>query len=96
MVRRVPECGGQGRLNPKGCLFGAPKLVAEVSASTVSLDVRDKLTAYRRAGVREDLVWRTEDGAVDWWLLEEDEYRPSNRAPTVSCATACYPASGST
>lgn len=76
LLRILPECGGQARLDPKGYLLGAPKLVAEVSASTASLDVRDKLTAYRRAGVREYVVWRTEDGGVDWWALEEDEYRP--------------------
>ncbi len=76
LLRLLPECGGQARLDPRGYLVGAPELVAEVSASTASLDVRDKLTAYRRAGVREYLVWRTEDGALDWWELEEDEYRP--------------------
>ena len=76
LLRLLPECGGQARLDPKGYLLGAPELVVEVSASTASLDVRDKLTAYRRAGVREYLVWRTEDGAVDWWVLEEDEYYP--------------------
>ena len=32
--------------------------------------------SYRRAGVREYLVWRTEDDALDWWALEDDEYRP--------------------
>ena len=76
LLRIVPECGGQARLDPKGYLLGAPELVAEVSASTASLDVRDKLTSYRRAGVREYVVWRTEDAAVDWWVLDEDEYRP--------------------
>lgn len=76
LLRIVPECGGQARLDPKGYLLGAPELVAEVSASTASLDVRDKLTSYRRAGVREYVVWRTEDAAVDWWGLDEDEYRP--------------------
>ena len=29
-----------------------------------------------RLGVSEYLVWRTEDEAIDWWALEEDEYRP--------------------
>ena len=76
LLRLLPECGGQARLDPKGYLLGAPELAVEVSASTASLDVREKLTAYRRAGVREYLVWRTEDGALDWWMLEEDEYSP--------------------
>lgn len=76
LLRLLPECGGQSRLDPKGYLQGAPELVVEVAASSASLDVREKLTSYRRAGVREYLVWRTEDGAVDWWVLEADEYRP--------------------
>jgi Uma2 family endonuclease len=71
----LPECGGQARLDAKGYLQGAPELVAEVAASSASLDTREKLASYRRAGVREYLVWRTEDAAVDWWVLEEDEYR---------------------
>ena len=76
LLRIVPECGGQARLDAKGYLQGAPELAVEVAASTASLDVREKLASYRRAGVREYLVWRTEDEAVDWWTLEEDEYRP--------------------
>jgi len=27
-----------------------------------------------RAGVREYLIWRTYDEAVDWFVLREDEY----------------------
>ncbi len=76
LLRIVPECGGQARLDAKGYLQGAPELAVEVAASTASLDTREKLASYRRAGVREYLVWRTEDEAVDWWTLEEDEYRP--------------------
>jgi len=72
----VPECGGQAHMDAKGYLQGAPELVVEVAASSASLDVREKLASYRRAGAREYLVWRTEDAAVDWWVLEEDEYRP--------------------
>lgn len=76
LLRIVPESGGQARVDAKGYLDGAPELVVEVSASSVSLDVREKLATYRRSRVREYLVWRTEDEAVDWWVLEEDDYRP--------------------
>jgi hypothetical protein len=76
LLRILPECGGQTRLDAKGYLVGAPELVVEIAASSASLDTREKLASYRRAGVREYLVWRTEDEAVDWWSLEEDEYRP--------------------
>jgi Uma2 family endonuclease len=75
-LRIVPECGGQAKLDSKGYLMGAPELVVEVAASSASLDVREKLSSYRRAGVREYIVWRTEDAAIDWWLLVNDEYQP--------------------
>src|SRR5437762_5868582 len=76
LLRITAEYGGQARVDAKGYLDGAPELVAEVAASNVSLDVREKLDSYRRSGVREYVVWRTEDEAVDWWALEEDEFRP--------------------
>ena len=76
LLRITPEYGGQAQLDAKGYLQGAPELAVEVAASTASLDAWGKLTSYRRAGVREYLVWRTEDEAIDWWRLEEDEYRP--------------------
>jgi len=76
LLRILPEYGGQSRLDAKGYLQGAPELVVEVAASTTSLDAREKFISYRRAGVREYLLWRTADDAVDWWLLQEDEYRP--------------------
>ena len=39
-------------------------------------DAEEKADSYRRAGSREYLLWRTEDEAFDWWILEEDTYRP--------------------
>jgi Uma2 family endonuclease len=79
LLRLVPECGGASRLDEKGYLQGAPELVVEVAASSASLDAREKVASYRRAGVKEYVIWRTEDGEIDWWILEEDEYR---RLPT--------------
>ncbi len=76
LLRILPECGGKGRINAKGYFEGAPELVVEVAASSASLDTREKLASYRRAGVREYLVWRTDDAEIDWWMLEDDEYRP--------------------
>jgi hypothetical protein len=34
------------------------------------------MNAYRRNGVKEYLVWRTEDEAVDWFILREGLYVP--------------------
>jgi Uma2 family endonuclease len=52
----LPQHGGQVRINSDGYIVGAPELVAEVSASSVSIDLHAKLGAYRRNGVREYIV----------------------------------------
>lgn len=51
-------------------------MVVEVAASSVSMDLHQKLRAYRRNGVREHLVHRVEDGAVDWLELQGGAYVP--------------------
>jgi len=76
LLRLLPECGGHAQEDEKGCLSGAPELIVEIAASSVAIDLRDKLRAYRRAGVREYLVWPTQEQKFDWFVLEEDEYRP--------------------
>lgn len=51
-----------------------PELVVEVSGSTVSFDLHDKMNVYRRAGVQEYIVWRVYDGAIDWFELRDGKY----------------------
>jgi Uma2 family endonuclease len=68
------EPGGNCRITRDDYISGAPEFVAEVSASSASYDSHEKLEASLRAGVREYLVWRTYDKAVDWFVLHEDEY----------------------
>jgi Uma2 family endonuclease len=77
LLRILPECGGQTRLDSAGYLFGPPELIVEIAASSVAIDLHDKLRAYRRAGVREYLVWRTLDRQFDWFVLDRDDYRPN-------------------
>lgn len=69
-----PARGGQARISADDYVEGAPELVAEVAASSASLDLGDKLRAYRRNGVREYLVWRALDRAIDWFVLRDDLY----------------------
>jgi Uma2 family endonuclease len=72
---RVPESkGGRSRVSADGYLEGPPELVVEVAASSVSYDLHQKLHVYRRHGVPEYLVHRVDDGAVDWFLLEDGAY----------------------
>ena len=53
---------------------GAPELVAEVAASTASFDLHDKLHAYQRNAVREYIVWRVWDKAIDWFVLRDERF----------------------
>jgi len=73
---RDADHGGKAALDEKGYLAGPPELVVEIAASGVSQDAREKLVSYRRAGVAEYLLWRVQDAEIDWFALEEDEYRP--------------------
>lgn len=68
--------GGQTRISDDGYLEGPPELVAEVAASSVSIDLHTKLRAYRRNAVQEYLVWRVQDQAIDWFELRDGDYRP--------------------
>ena len=73
-LRILPEFGGQSRTSEDDYVDGAPELVAEVTASTVSIDLHDKMNAYRRNGVREYVVWRVRDEEVDWFVWREGCY----------------------
>ncbi|MFN8525533.1 MAG: Uma2 family endonuclease [Chloroflexota bacterium] len=71
--RRAP---GGPRLTADGYLEGAPQLVVEIAASSVAYDLHEKKEAYRRNGVREYVVWRVLDGAIDWFRLTDGQYAP--------------------
>ena len=68
-----PEPGGP-RLTDDGYIDGAPQLIVEIAASSVSYDLHEKMEAYRRNGVGEYVVWRTVDAAIDWFSLRDGTY----------------------
>jgi Uma2 family endonuclease len=68
-----PEPGGP-ILTDDDYLEGAPQLVVEISASTATYDLHVKKEAYRRNGVREYVVWRVLDEAIDWFRLQDGQY----------------------
>ena len=71
-----PACGGQARVSEDDYIEHAPELVGEVASTSASYDLNIKLNVYRRNGVREYIVWRVLDRAVDWFVLVEDRYEP--------------------
>lgn len=72
-LRLLPEHGGQSKV-VDGYIEGAPELVAEIAASSVSYDLHDKLNAYRRNGVKEYVVWQVWDREVVWFQLHGGQF----------------------
>ena len=73
--------GGSAQVDEDGYITGAPELIVEIAASTVSYDLHAKKRAYERNGVKEYIVWRTLDQQIDWFVLENDAYvelKPDN------------------
>jgi Uma2 family endonuclease len=71
-----PERDGQATISEDDYIEGAPELVAEIAASSVSYDLGKKLHVYRRNRVLEYVVWRVQDRQVDWFVLREGRYEP--------------------
>ena len=71
-----PAWGGQPAIDADDFVECAPELVAEVASSSASYDLHSKLTVYRRNGVREYLVWRVLDRAIDWFVLRGGQFMP--------------------
>jgi len=71
---RLSGPGAGARVTASGYIEGAPELVVEVAASSVSYDLHDKKETYRRAGVPEYIVWRVFDTAIDWFRLRDGLY----------------------
>lgn len=68
------KIGGKSTISQDGYVEGAPELIAEIAASSVSYDLHQKLNVYRRNQVQEYLVWRVDDNQFDWFKLNEGQY----------------------
>lgn len=69
------EQGGQSNISEDDYVEGAPELIVEIAASTASYDLHEKMRVYRRNQVQEYLIWRVYDRVLDWFCLQEEEYR---------------------
>lgn len=88
----LPEHGGQARVDDDDYIQGAPELVAEVAASSVSYDLHEKRDLYRRSGVREYLIWRVRDREIDWFVLRgSGEYERLKADPEGVLRSGVFP-----
>jgi len=76
LLRLEPTAGGRSHISEDDYIEGAPELIVEVAASSVSYDLHEKRRVYRRTGVQEYVVWRVYDKQLDWFHLIQDEYVP--------------------
>lgn len=65
---------GTARENEDDYLEGPPELVAEIAGSSVSIDLHAKFRVYERNGVKEYIVWRTRDRAIDFFRLHDGRF----------------------
>ena len=87
----LPESGGRFRIGEGDIAEGAPELVAEVASSSASLDLHAKREIYRRNGVREYLVWRTRERALDWFVLRGDDFQTLPPGPDGVFRSEIFP-----
>jgi Uma2 family endonuclease len=85
------ERGGQAAVSPDGYVEGAPELAAEVAASSVSYDLHVKLQVYENRGIREYVVWRVHDRAIDWLVLRDGRYEPQQAGPDGILRSEVFP-----
>jgi len=74
--------GGNAQIDSDTYIAGFPELIVEIAASTVSYDLHAKKRPYERNGVKEYIVWRTLDQQIDWFVLENGQYK--NLAPDTA------------
>lgn len=82
---------GSSWISADDYLEGAPELMVEIAASSVSIDLNQKLNVYRRNGVQEYLVWRVEDAQIDWFELQGGEYRSLVADPEGIIRSGVFP-----
>jgi Putative restriction endonuclease len=66
-LRILPEWGGNSQTDADDYVVGAPELLAEIAHSSRAYDLRQKRGDYRRAGVREYIVWSIEEPELHWF-----------------------------
>ena len=68
------EREGHSHLDTGGYVAGGPELVAEVAGGSVDVALRVKKRVYRRAGIREYILWHVKDRSVEWFSLSGSRY----------------------
>lgn len=90
-LRLKTEYGGQTHISDDDYVVGAPELIVEIAASSVSYDLHDKMRAYQRNRVLEYIIWRVQDDRIDWFALDQGQYRPLEPGPDGVMRSQVFP-----
>jgi Uma2 family endonuclease len=74
-LRILETHGGVSHIDEDRYVAGAPELIGEVARSSASYDRTVKMPIYRRDGVREFILWRVADNAIEWFILRGSDYQ---------------------
>jgi Uma2 family endonuclease len=77
--------------SPDDYVARAPDLIVEIANSSRSRDLHQKKAAYERNGVREYIVWRVQDKAIDWFSLREGRYELREPDPDGVIESESFP-----
>jgi Uma2 family endonuclease len=85
------EFGGSVRPGAKRIYEGCPELLVEVAVSSAAYDLNVKKPVYLRHGIREFILWRVEDDAIDWFILRHGRYEILQPGPDGVTRSEAFP-----
>ena len=83
--------GGTSMIGPRENLSGPPEFVLEVSATSASYDLHQKLRLYERSGVLEYAVWQLYEERLDWFRLVDGQYVTVEPGPDGVIESSTFP-----
>lgn len=86
-----PECGGRVRIDDDDYINGGPELAAEISSSSVSIDLGQKLHVCRRNEIQEYIVWRVLERAIDWFCWKDGSFQWLESTPEGIYKSRTFP-----
>jgi Uma2 family endonuclease len=87
----LPSHGGRAHISEDDYVERGPDLIAEVAASSVSIDLNTKFHVYHRNEVQEYIVWRVEDQAIDWFAFRDGRYERLALGPANQYRSEVFP-----
>jgi hypothetical protein len=87
----LPSHGGRVQIDEDGYVVGAPEWIGEIAASSASYDLNVKFKAYQRLGVKEYVVWRVYDRAIDWFVRRQGRFDRLGLSPSGFYQSKVFP-----